>query len=58
MTLSGLITSGSPSPCLKKNIAMAYVKTGNHKAGTELTVQVRNKPQSAKVVKMPFVETK
>ncbi|ORX64913.1 putative aminomethyl transferase [Basidiobolus meristosporus CBS 931.73] len=51
----GEVTSGVPSPSLKKNIAMAYVKNGYHKAGTELSVKVRNRIQKAQVVKMPFV---
>ncbi|KAJ2996189.1 hypothetical protein HDV02_006717 [Globomyces sp. JEL0801] len=53
--LIGAVTSGCPSPCLKKNIAMGYVKHGFHKQGTELEVKVRNKLQKAKVTKMPFV---
>lgn len=51
----GKITSGAPSPTLKKNIAMGYVKSGFHKQNTELTVSVRNKTYEAKIVKMPFV---
>ncbi|KAI8822449.1 uncharacterized protein EV422DRAFT_398827 [Fimicolochytrium jonesii] len=54
-TLIGTVTSGCPSPVLKKNIAMAYVKNGHHKAGTELQVKVRNKFRRAVVEKMPFV---
>jgi len=53
----GEITSGSFSPCLKKNIAMGYVKTGFHKSGTELKVVVRGKENDAVVTKMPFVNT-
>ena len=51
----GAVTSGCPSPILKKNIAMGYVKSGFHKSGTELQVRVRNKLQKATVTKMPFV---
>ncbi|KAJ3311852.1 hypothetical protein HDV04_003592 [Boothiomyces sp. JEL0838] len=51
----GEITSGCPSPTLKKNIAMGYVQNGFHKSGTELQVKVRNKMQKAVVTKMPFV---
>ncbi|KAJ3018321.1 hypothetical protein HKX48_002959 [Thoreauomyces humboldtii] len=51
----GKVTSGCPSPVLKKNIAMALVKNGNHKSGTELQVKVRNRLQKATVTKMPFV---
>ncbi|KAJ1549402.1 hypothetical protein HK405_004104 [Cladochytrium tenue] len=54
----GKVTSGSPSPVLKKNIAMAYVESGFHKQGTELQVMVRGKAQKTVVVKMPFVESK
>lgn len=54
----GKVTSGCPSPTLRKNIAMAYVKDGQHKAGTELQVMVRGKPRKALVTKMPFVASK
>ncbi|KAJ3243869.1 hypothetical protein HDU78_011700 [Chytriomyces hyalinus] len=52
----GNVTSGCPSPVLKKNVAMGYVQNGFHKAGTELQVRVRGKVQKAVVTKMPFVE--
>lgn len=51
----GTVTSGSPSPTLKKNIAMGYVKDGLQKSGTELDVVVRGKARKAIVTKMPFV---
>ena len=54
----GEVTSGGFSPCLKKNIAMGYVKSGLHKAGTEFKVVVRGKSYDAVVTKMPFVPTK
>lgn len=54
----GVVTSGSPSPTLGKNIAMAYVKDGQHKAGTELDVLVRGKKRGVTVTKMPFVASK
>jgi len=53
--LIGTVTSGCPSPVLKKNIAMGYVKSGFHKSGTSLQIKVRNKMQNATIVKMPFV---
>lgn len=53
----GTVTSGCPSPILKKNIAIGYVKNGSHKKGTELDVKVRNKVQKAVITKMPFVES-
>ena len=52
----GRITSGIPSPTLKQNIAMAYVKSGHHNLGTELEVRLRGKPKKATVVRMPFVK--
>ena len=54
----GEVTSGGFSPCLKTNIAMGYVKSGLHKAGTEFKVVVRGKSYDAVVTKMPFVPTK
>lgn len=54
----GKITSGCPSPCLKKNIAMGYVAHGSHKIGTPLKVQVRQRMQNAVVSRMPFVPSK
>lgn len=54
----GKITSGGPSPSLKKNIAMGYVPTALSKNGTELQVKVRNKVQPAVVSKMPFVPSR
>jgi aminomethyltransferase len=54
----GVITSGGPSPSLDKNIAMGYIKSGLHKAGTEVGVVVRNKTRKAVVSKMPFVPPK
>lgn len=54
----GTITSGCPSPTLGKNIAMGYVKDGNHKSGTNVEVVVRGKKRKAQIAKMPFVPTK
>ncbi|MCJ1308174.1 hypothetical protein MMC25_001826 [Agyrium rufum] len=54
----GRVTSGCPSPTLEKNIAMGYVESGWHSAGTKLTVKVRGKKREAEVVKMPFVASR
>lgn len=55
----GVVTSGLPSPSLGgQNIAMAYVKNGLHKKGTQLGVQVRKKVLKASVAGMPWVESK
>ncbi|KAK1261024.1 hypothetical protein QJS04_geneDACA023446 [Acorus gramineus] len=54
----GEVTSGGFSPCLKKNIAMGYVKSGLHKPGTEVKIVIRGKSNEGVVTKMPFVPTK
>nr|XP_061841498.1 aminomethyltransferase, mitochondrial-like [Nerophis lumbriciformis] len=53
----GEVTSGCPSPCLKKNIAMGYVDAAFAKNGTAIQVEVRRKVVPAVVSKMPFVPT-
>ena len=50
----GAVTSGSPAPFLKKNIAMAYVPVEYSAMDTELAVEVRGLPVKAKVVALPF----
>ena len=50
----GYVTSGSPAPFLKKNIALAYVPRGSAELGTEVAVEIRNNPVKAKVVPIPF----
>ncbi len=57
-TLIGEVTSGTFSPCLKAPIAMGYVATAHSKEGTEIMLKIRNKMQSAKITKMPFVESR
>lgn len=54
----GHVTSGCPSPTLRKNIAMGYVKNGMHKVGTDVVVVVRGKRRKGVVTKMPFVPSK
>jgi aminomethyltransferase len=54
----GNITSGCPSPVLKKNISMGYIKDGMHKSGTEVQVVIRGKKRKATVTKMPFLPAK
>ncbi|XP_003363164.1 aminomethyltransferase, mitochondrial isoform X3 [Equus asinus] len=56
-TVIGTVTSGCPSPCLKKNVAMGYVPCEYSRPGTPLLVEVRQKQQMAVVSKMPFVPT-
>ncbi len=52
----GHVTSGAPSPTLKENIALAYVKNDKEIcAGTNVQVMIREKLHEAQVVTKPFV---
>ncbi|HEY6129829.1 MAG TPA: glycine cleavage system aminomethyltransferase GcvT [Candidatus Acidoferrum sp.] len=50
----GVITSGSPSPTLCKNIALAYVPPSLAALGTNLFVEVRAQRVKAQVASTPF----
>jgi aminomethyltransferase len=50
----GVVTSGSPSPTLCKNIALAYVPPALASVGTTLLVEVRSQRVKAQVVATPF----
>jgi aminomethyltransferase len=50
----GVVTSGSPSPTLGKNIALAYVPVAHSAIGTKVLVDCRGKDVEAVVVKTPF----
>jgi len=50
----GVVTSGSPSPTLSKNIALAYVPPALSAIGTSLFVEIRAQKCKARVVPTPF----
>jgi len=52
----GEVTSGTFSPTLRTGIGLALLETAaGVEEGTELTVDVRGRPQAVEVVKPPFV---
>jgi len=50
----GYVTSGSPAPFLKKNIALAYVPPQFAALGTMVKVEIRGQGVAAQVVPTPF----
>ncbi|HET8924967.1 MAG TPA: glycine cleavage system aminomethyltransferase GcvT [Candidatus Acidoferrum sp.] len=50
----GVVTSGSPSPTLGKNIALAYVPPALSALGTPIYVEIRSQKCKAQVVPTPF----
>ncbi|XP_035559785.2 aminomethyltransferase, mitochondrial-like [Canis lupus dingo] len=56
-TVIGTVTSGCPSPFLKKNVAMGYMPSEYSRPGTPLLIEVWQKQQMAVVSKMPLVTT-
>ena len=52
----GEVTSGTMGPTVEKPVALAYVPAEHSAVGTEIQVEVRNKPIDAKVAKKPFLQ--
>lgn len=52
----GRVTSGTQSPSLSKSIGLGYVKKDFSKEGTNIFINIRNKPVRAVVVKPPFIK--
>jgi aminomethyltransferase len=50
----GYVTSGSPAPFLKKNIALAYVPPERSAVGSVVKVEIRGQEVKAQVVPTPF----
>lgn len=50
----GYVTSGSPAPFLKKNIALAYVPPENATLGSTVNVEIRGQAVAARIVSTPF----
>ncbi len=50
----GVVTSGSPSPTLGKNLALAYVPPNLSLVGTPIYVEIRTQRCKARVVTTPF----
>jgi aminomethyltransferase len=50
----GFVTSGSVAPSLGENLGMALVDRNIGSVGTEIAVEIREKPVAAKIVARPF----
>jgi aminomethyltransferase len=50
----GAVTSGSPAPFLKKNIALGYVPAAQSAVDTELAIKIRGQDVRARIVPQPF----
>ena len=51
---AGSLTSGGPSPTLKKSIGMGYVPADEAREGADVQIDIRGKPHAARIVPLPF----
>jgi len=51
----GIVTSGTMSPTLKKAIGIGYVNIEKSAIGSEIFINIRNRPIKAIVVQTPFI---
>jgi aminomethyltransferase len=51
---AGRVTSGCPSPYLKKNIGMAYLPPAAAGIGTEIGIGIRGQLVPARIISLPF----
>jgi aminomethyltransferase len=54
----GNVTSGSYGPSVDRYIGVGYVASAASAVGTEIQVEVRGRPQTARIVKTPFYPPK
>jgi len=54
----GEVTSGCPSPSLKKNVALGYVASSRSSVGQAVKLEVRKMKVDAEIVKLPFIATR
>ncbi len=50
----GVVTSGGPAPTVGGNIALAYINPEFAEIGEQVAIDIRSKPEMARVTKLPF----
>jgi len=52
----GTVTSGGYSPTLKRGIGLGYINVPYHKSGETVNIEIRDKFESATIIKGPFIK--